>query len=74
MTDGDSGLGMSCSSGDCLDDASVIGHATIRANSPAYVKDVEDFLHTLWLPFCLDHADELRVGATLLDFHSGFPD
>jgi len=42
----------------------------VRAKPLANSTRVED-IHTFWLPFCDDHAHELRAGATIIDFNSG---
>ena len=70
MTAADSDPGLSCSAGDCLYRANVIGHVTVRATPFAGSAPGED-VHTFWLPFCDDHAHQFRAGATLIDFDSG---
>jgi len=70
MTAADSDPGLNCSSGDCPYRANVIGHLTVRAEPLANSTRVEG-IHTFWLPFCDDHAHELRAGATIIDFNSG---
>jgi hypothetical protein len=62
--------GPSCSSGECVYRANVIGYVTLRVEPLAGSARVDD-IHTFWLPFCDDHAHELRAGATLIDFNSG---
>jgi hypothetical protein len=70
MTAADCDPGLGCSAGDCLYRANVIGHVTVRVEPLAGSTRLES-VHTFWLPFCDDHALELRAGATLIDFNSG---
>ncbi len=70
MIAADSDPGLSCSSGECFYRANVIGHLTVRV-TPLAGSGRRPGVRTLWMPFCDDHAHELRAGATLIDFDSG---
>jgi hypothetical protein len=59
-----------CAAGECLDEAIVIGYATIRAN-PLASPTGTALRHTFSLPLCAHHAYLLRMDNTLVEFDNG---
>ena len=58
---------MYCTAGECLDEAIVVGFATIQAN-PLAGPAGTTLQYTFTLPLCVHHAHLLRMDNTLLQF------
>lgn len=59
-----------CTAGECLEEAIVVGHATLRVNPWAGAL-TDERLQRFTLPLCTHHAYLLRLTNTLAEFDSG---
>ena len=59
-----------CTAGECLEEAVVVGHATIRVSPLAGAADSEVW-QTFALPLCAHHAHLLRLENQLVEFDNG---
>ncbi len=59
-----------CTAGECVEEAIVVGYATLRVN-PLAGAPHEERMQTFTLPMCPHHAYLLRLTNTLVEFDSG---
>jgi hypothetical protein len=59
-----------CTAGECLEEAVVVGHATLQVSTLAGASE-DQALHTFDLPLCPHHAHLLRLDNQLVDFDVG---